>query len=75
MDTPPTAPLPQGGSDGDDYVSDIVTGDDNAHILAGHTDGLWSDFKAGGEDFAALKLDENGTELWRWQVTPPTYLY
>lgn len=36
--------------------------------MAGHTAGDWDEVNAGEEDFAAVKLDQDGLELWRWQV-------
>lgn len=39
-------------------------------VLAGVTRGDWSGAGSSGEgsDFAALGLDADGSELWRWQV-------
>lgn len=42
---------------------------DGCFVLAGHTEGVFSgEASAGGEDFAAVKLDAEGQEVWRWQV-------
>ena len=41
-------------------------------VLVGFTRGDWSSGGGGGSgsgDFAALALDSDGGELWRWQVT------
>ena len=43
-------------------------------VLAGKTKGNWSGTSAGHTDFAAVKLDANGTEVWRWQVSHAVYL-
>lgn len=45
-----------------------AVGDDGSFVLAGLTDGEWGDSFDDSSDFAAVKLDENGNELWRWQV-------
>lgn len=36
--------------------------------VAGFTLGDWFDYNAGFEDFAAVKLDEDGEPQWGWQV-------
>lgn len=37
--------------------------------MGGSTARVWSgDASAGGHDFAAVKLDADGSEVWRWQV-------
>lgn len=44
---------------------------DGSVMLAGITGGTWGGAysNVGGEyDFAAVKLDANGDEVWRWQV-------
>lgn len=46
----------------------IVAGDDGSVVLAGYTLGVWGFESSGDADFAAVKLDENGIEVWRWQV-------
>ena len=42
---------------------------DGSVFITGHTSGVWSIRSSGGADFAAIKLDEHGVEVWRWQVT------
>lgn len=38
-------------------------------VMAGYTSGDWDgEVHAGGDDFAAVKLDADGNEVWRWQV-------
>lgn len=41
-------------------------------VLAGSTNREWSgvDSAFGEEDFAAVKLNTDGDEVWRWQVSP-----
>ena len=41
---------------------------DGSIVLAGWTSGNWFGEVAGLQDFAAVALDEDGEELWRWQV-------
>lgn len=41
---------------------------DGSIVLAGWTSGDWFGEVAGETDFAAVALDEDGVELWRWQV-------
>lgn len=41
---------------------------DGSIILAGSTAGDWNGSIVGTRDFAAVRLDVDGTELWRWQV-------
>lgn len=41
---------------------------DGSIVLAGVTTGDWFGDVAGSADFAAVALDEDGQELWRWQV-------
>lgn len=40
-------------------------------ILAGESWGAWNGRHYGGVDFAAVKLDSDGSEIWRWQVKWP----
>lgn len=42
---------------------------DGSIILGGSTKGDWSGLNAVDFDFAAVALDAEGEELWRWQVT------
>ena len=44
----------------------IFADDDGSVVIAGHTKGAWNTPNAGPAgtgDFAAVKLDENGTEV------------
>lgn len=43
-------------------------GENDTIVIAGYTDGDWAEGSAGGEDFAAVKIANDGTTLWRWQV-------
>lgn len=58
----------QGGTAADDVAKSVALGVDNSIVLGGYTAGNWDGPNAGLNDFAAVKLDANGTELWRWQV-------
>ena len=42
--------------------------EDGSYILAGRTEGNWNVEPNGEEDFAAVKLDPDRNEVWRWQV-------
>lgn len=53
---------------GEDVWWNAAAGDDGSFVLAGWTDGEWGDSFDTSLDFAAVKLDANGVELWRWQV-------
>lgn len=43
-------------------------GEDGSVVVAGLTHGNWGAANLGSGDFAAFKLDANGTLLWKWQV-------
>lgn len=61
----------KGGSAGEDVFTGATPLQDGSVLLVGYTDGDWDE---GGSsvsvslDFAAVQLDKNGCELWRWQV-------
>ncbi|CAM9931836.1 unnamed protein product, partial [Ascophyllum nodosum] len=61
----------QGGTDGDDYMYSVVVGNDGSVVVAGYTAGSWACANLGEVDFAAVKLDKDGKELWRWQEGTP----
>lgn len=71
---PPPPPLPffcnddQEGSTESDFMKAAATFDDGAVVLAGYTSGDWHTRTNGGDDFAAIKLDTDGSVLWKWQV-------
>lgn len=58
----------QGGTKLDDYFSPVLVGSDDSVVMAGHTMGTWGGSIRGEEDFAVVKLDAGGNEIWRWQV-------
>ena len=60
--------LPKEGSAEEDSFWGAVAGDNASVILVGLTHGNWSGTNHGGGDFAAVKLDADGSVLWRWQV-------
>lgn len=41
---------------------------DGSLLLVGSTTGDWDGVSAGEDDFAAVKLDSESDEDWRWQV-------
>lgn len=58
----------QDGTSEDDILNDVVANSDGSTVLVGSTEGDWNATNAGSRDFAAVKLDEDGTVLWKWQV-------
>lgn len=49
----------------------VSMADSGSSVLAGCTSGgRDGENGLGGDDFAVVKLDANGNELWRWQVRP-----
>lgn len=61
--------LLQDGTAEDDIIKGVAAGEDGSTILAGYTKGAWAGSNDGSYDVAAVKLDANGIEVWRWQVT------
>lgn len=62
--------FPQGGTNESDYFHDVASVGNGSVVLGGFTDGSWNSDNQGGSDFAALKLDSNGSVVWAWQVVP-----
>lgn len=59
----------QDGTVGEDVLSQVVVGQDGGVVLVGYSTGTWGDeLDQGEEDFVVVKLDGEGSELWRWQV-------
>ena len=58
----------QDGTTGNDFIHTAVATGDGSAVLAGYTSGLWNGTTDSSDDFAAVKLDSNGTVQWRWQV-------
>lgn len=48
-----------------------MAGADDSIVLVGATSGDWAGATAGETDFAAVKVDSNGKEVWRWQASAP----
>lgn len=58
----------QDGSPGDDLMRAAAAVDDGV-VVAGYSDGIWNNVSSQGDlDFAAVKLDSDGTVDWIWQV-------
>ncbi|CAM9534982.1 unnamed protein product [Ectocarpus sp. 12 AP-2014] len=57
----------QDGTSDEDNLNDAVVNSDGSVVLAGSTEGDWGGTNAGLGDFAAVKLDESGAVLWKWQ--------
>lgn len=58
----------QDGTAGVDNATGIALAEDGSAVLSGSTTGDWNATNLGQTDFAALKLDVDGTLLWKWQV-------
>ena len=58
----------QDGTTGNDVIYTAIATVDGSAVLAGYTAGLWNGTTNSSDDFAAVKLDSNGTVQWRWQV-------
>lgn len=56
-----------GGEDVEYSVA--MPGDDGSVMLAGRTSVDWSGTNAGEYDFAAVKVDGDGQEIWRWKAS------
>lgn len=67
-----TDPLGQDGTENVDYVESALITSNDSIIMSGHTNGSFNAANLGGMDFAAWKLDANGTEVWRWQASGET---
>ncbi len=50
------------------YSRGATARSDGSVVLVGATTGAWDGVMTGISDFAAVALDEDGLELWRWQV-------
>ena len=61
--------LRKNGTENEDYARSAVIAEDGSILVAFRTDGDWDGVNVGRDDFAAVKLDANGTEIWRWQVS------
>lgn len=61
----------QDGTGENDTVHGISMAEDGSVVIAGETGGNWDGTNAGDAwqvDFAAFRLDTDGTEVWRYQV-------
>lgn len=63
------AMLTQDGTSSEDVALDLAMWEDGSTILAGNTKGDWNGTNLGRDDFAASKLDMDGTLQWKFQVT------
>lgn len=72
--------FPQGGTAEYDYATDVSMADDGSVVMSGRSKGDFTGFNASVSGssstssadlesiFVAIKLDSEGTEVWRWQV-------
>ena len=59
----------QDGTSDVDYIRTVVATGGGSTVLAGYTYGSWNGSNNGLDDFAAVKLDVDGTVEWKWQVS------
>jgi len=59
----------QDGTSDYDYITTAVATGGGSTVLAGYTSGSWGSTNNGSSDFAAVKLDADGTVEWEWQVS------
>lgn len=55
--------------DSGSFIRGMTMAEDGSMVLVGYTYGAWDGVNAGETDLAALRLDTNGTEIWRYQVS------
>ena len=67
--------LQKSGTENGDYARSAVVAEDGSVFVVIETNGHWGgSLRVGADDFAAVKLDANGTEIWRWQVSQASLL-
>lgn len=60
----------QDSDGGEDWAYAVaMPGNNNSAVLAGKTSGNWSGTNAGEFDQAAVMVDSDGNEVWRWQAS------
>lgn len=63
----------QNGTPSADEFYGVLEGHDESIVFTGFTAGLWSVTSNGLRDMAAVSVNANATELWRWQVIQHTF--
>lgn len=58
----------QDGTNGDETFEAATVSTDSTVVLAGFSSGSWSIVNQGSNNFAAVKLAADGSEMWKWQV-------
>ena len=58
----------QDGTEESDHIYAAAGADDGSVIIAGRTWGSYEDVNAGYRDFVAMKFDDDGNIIWKWQV-------
>lgn len=59
----------QDGTNAIDDINTAVATGGGSTVLAGFTYGSWNSNNSFSSDFAAVKLDAEGTVEWKWQVS------
>lgn len=49
-------------------LTSATLAEDSSVVVSGYSRGSYGAVNAGSADFVAVKLDPNGTVLWKWQV-------
>lgn len=73
----PSSKIRKDGTSAEDILQAASIVEDDCVVLAGSTSGSWNATNVEEyDDFAAVKLDASGKEMWRWQVqtTVTTYI-
>lgn len=65
--------VPQDGTSSLEWVTPAVATGEGSAVIAGNTEGSLFGTNSGDGDFAAVKLDANGTIEWTWQVGKDTF--
>lgn len=47
----------------------VAVTENNSVVLVGYTEGRFANQSIGEGDFAAVKIDSDGHEVWRWQAS------
>lgn len=59
----------QDGTSSNDSFEAVALMEDGSFILTGYSEGSWNGANKGAADFVALKIDSDGKEIWKWQVS------
>lgn len=60
--------LGQDGTRWEDLITSVVRTTGDGFVMSGHSNGSYGGVSRGGHDFVAIKVDDDGNVLWKWQV-------